>query len=103
MNMITPMQLTIVGAKPSKFEIDDYKEDTTKVYALVPLDETSGGLGQAVQDFNYLDSNAISIFAGQEFPVNADCKVELITSGKKSRLVLRSIEFKDAKLNLPKA
>lgn len=92
--MITNMQLQIVGAKPSKFEIDDFKEDTTKVYALVPLDETSGGLGHAVEAFNFEDSSSISIFKDHDFPIQADCRVELITGGKKSKLVLRSINIK---------
>lgn len=92
--MITNMTLQIVGAKPSKFEIDDFKEDTTKVYALVPLDETSGGLGHAVEAFNFGDSDSISIFKDHQFPIDANCKVELITGGKKSKLVLRSIDIK---------
>ena len=91
--MITQMQITIIGAKPSKFKVEDYEEDTTKVYALLPLDEESGGVGQASEAFNFKDSKAISLFDGVKFPVQANCKVELITGGKKSKLVLRSIDI----------
>lgn len=92
--MIMSMQLTIVGVKPSKFEVNDYKEDTTKVYALLPLSADEGGMGNACEAFNYKSSLDIQEFKGQSFPITADCKVELITSGKKSRLVLHQVDVK---------
>lgn len=94
--MLIPMQLEITGAVPSQFKIDDYVEDCVKVSALIPLDESQGGIGRGADIFNYKTSEDISEFKTIDFtsPVVADCQVEMVKKGKTSKLILRSIKFK---------
>lgn len=89
-----PMTLTILGVKPSKFSIDDYKEDTVKVYAEMPLDPDTGGYGSSVEIFDYKTSNEISEFANVTFPFTAQCHLEMVSTGKKSKVRLRKIDHK---------
>jgi hypothetical protein len=92
------MQLEITGAVPSKFTIDDYAEDCVNVSALVPLDESSGGVGRGAEVFKYKTSSDISEFKDVDFttPAIADCQVEMVKKGKKTVLVLKSLKFKQS-------
>lgn len=95
--MLIPMQLEITGAVPSKFQIEDYKEDCVNVSALVPLDKTVGGIGRGAEVFKYKDSTAISEFEGLDLDNQsyiADAQVDMIKKGKKMVLVLMSLKFK---------
>ena len=96
--MNIPMQLEVTGAVPSKFTIDDYTEDCVNVSALVPLDESSGGIGRGAEVFKYKTSADISEFKDVDFtnPVVADCQVEMVKKGKKTVLVLKSLKFKQS-------
>lgn len=94
--MLVPMQLEITGAVPSEFKIDDYVENCVKVSALVPLDETVGGVGRGAELFNYKTAADISEFQTVDFstPVVADCQVEMVKKGKNTKLILRSLKFR---------
>ena len=103
--MLIPMQLEITGAVPSKFQIDDYVQDCVNVSALVPLDETSGGIGRGAEVFAYKTSADISEFKDIDFTntVIADCQVEMVKKGKKTALVLKAIKFKQPAVQTAKA
>ncbi|WP_413190046.1 hypothetical protein [Psychrobacter sp. AT9] len=93
MSLISTMQgVTIVGAKPSDFKIEDYVENTTKLYVLVALDDSTGGKGQSVQEFNYKTAEDMKDFDSLDFPVDADIKVELVTSGKRTKLIVKDVK-----------
>lgn len=94
--MLIPMQLEITGAVPSQFKIEDYVEDCVKVSALVPLDESAGGVGRGAEIFNYKTAADISEFHNIDLTNNvvADCQVEMVKKGKNTKLILRSIKFK---------
>lgn len=94
--MLIPMQLEITGAVPSKFQIENYVEDCVNVSALVPLDETVGGIGRGAEIFKYKTAADISEFKDVDFtnPVIADCQVDMVKKGKKMVLVLMSLKFK---------
>ncbi len=95
--MLIPMQLEITGAVPSKFQIDDYNEDCVNVSALVPLDETTGGIGRGAEVFNYKTAADITEFDGLDLDNKiymADAQVEMVKKGKNTKLILRSLKFK---------
>lgn len=91
-----PMKLTILGVKPSKFIIDDYKEDTVKVYVQMPLDPATGGYGSSVEIFDYKVSEDIHEFKNANFPFTAECQLEMVSTGKKTKVRLRKIDNKTA-------
>lgn len=103
--MIVPMQLDITGAVPSKFKIEDYQEDCVNVSALIPLDETAGGVGRGAQIFKYKTSDAMAEFNDIDFtnPISADAQVEIVKKGQKTVLILKSIKFKQATAQTVKA
>lgn len=90
------MQIEITGVVPSKFTMDGYSEDCVKVSGLIPLDVDKGGKGRGAEIFDYKNSDAIKEFENVDFSQSqlADCTVELVKSGKKSKLILRSVKFK---------
>lgn len=103
--MIVPMQLDITGVVPSKFKIEDYQEDCVNVSALIPLDESAGGVGRGAQIFKYKTSDAMTEFKDIDFtnPISADAQVEIVKKGQKTVLILKSIKFKQATAQTVKA
>lgn len=103
--MLIPMQVAIVGAVPSKFQIDDFQEDCVNVHALVALDESAGGVGSGAEVFKYKTSEAISEFQEIDFdaPVIADCQIEVVKKGKRTVLLLKSIKFQKSAVQTAKA
>lgn len=95
--MLIPMQLEITGAVPSKFQIEDYVEDCVNVSALVPLDESVGGIGRGAEIFKYKTAEDISEFKDLDLDnrtYTADAQVEMVKKGKNTKLILRSLKFK---------
>lgn len=91
------MQLEVTGAVPSNFKIDDYVEDCVKVSALVPLDKDAGGVGRGAEVFNYKTSGDIKEFDGLDLDNRsyvADAVVEMVKKGKNTKLILKSLNFK---------
>lgn len=96
--MIIQMQLEVTGAVPSKFKVEDYSEDCVKVSALVPLDKDAGGVGRGAEVFNYKSSEDIKEFHGLDFDNRsylADAQVEMVKKGKQTKLILKSLAFKN--------
>mgnify|MGYP000173869063 CR=1 FL=1 len=95
--MLIPMQLEVTGAVPSEFKIEDYVENCVKVSALVPLDATVGGIGRGAEVFNYKTAADIKEFEGLDLDnrtYTADAQVEMVKKGKNTKLILRSLKFK---------
>ncbi len=99
--MLIPMQLEVTGAVPSEFKIEDYVENCVKVSALVPLDSSVGGVGRGAEVFNYKTAADITEFEGLDLDNRtyvADAQVEMVKKGKSTKLILRSLKFKQPTL-----
>lgn len=97
--MLMPMTVEITGAVPSVMNFDGYSEDCVRVSALIPLDTDKGGLGRGAEVFQYKTSADINEFKNvglENGSVTADCQVELVKVGNKSKLYLRAVKFKSS-------
>ena len=104
--MLIPMTIEITGAVQSKFTVNDYTEDCVKVSGLLDFDAESGviSFGKGAEVFNYKTSADITEFDGvglDKGNVVADCKVDLVKAGKKSKLILKEINFRKSAQPVP--
>lgn len=85
-------RLTVYGMKASKGDYEGVEFDSTKLYTLMPMDEAKGNAkGQAAAEFNIGDSGAFDSFKHLPFPFEADVEIEVVTTGKQVRQLVRSV------------
>lgn len=87
-------QIRIVGMKASKGQLDNGTAyDSTKVYALVDMDNSKGNsLGQSATEFTLGTSDEIKKFEKVPFPFDAVAEMELVTNGKSSKTVMHGLK-----------
>ena len=83
-------QLVIVrGIKRSKGEMDGVKYDSTKFYIETDLDDRTGNAkGIATTEYSFGTSEEYSRFEAVGCPFQAEAQLQLLTTGKVTKLVL---------------
>lgn len=91
-------EIIVVGAKSSKGELESgQKYDSTKVYALIDLDQSRGNcVGQAVTEYSWGDSSNFDLLRPhcEKLPAKFIADFQIVTSGKVSKTVLENIRLK---------
>jgi len=87
-------QIRVVGMKASKGSLDNGTAyDSTKVYALVDMDNSKGNsLGQSAAEFTLGTSDEIEKFKKLPFPFDAIADMEMVTNGKSSKTVMHGLK-----------
>lgn len=86
-------QLKVVGIKSSKGEFEGVAYDSTKIFVEVPLDDSKGkARGVATTDYAIGNSEEFSKFESLPLPWIGLAEMEIITSGKAQKTVVRSIK-----------
>jgi hypothetical protein len=94
-------QIEVVGMKSSKGTLENGQSyDSTKVYALIELDEAKGNAkGRAATEYTFGTSEEFSKFKHLPFPLICDAVVEIVSSGRtqKTQIVeLKPLSMKKA-------
>lgn len=85
--------LTITGMKGSKGDYEGVAFDSTKVYAMTPMDESKGvAKGFATVEYPFGKADEFDKFKHLTFPFKAECDMEFVTSGKAQKMVMLSIK-----------
>ena len=91
-------EITIVGAKASRGELESgQKYDSTKIYALVDLDNSRGmSIGQAVTEYSWGTSANFDLLRPHcdKLPARFIADFSMVTSGKVSKTVLENVRLK---------
>jgi len=90
--------IQVVGMKSSKGTLENGTGyDSTKVYALVGLDDSKGtAKGSAVAEFTLGTSVEFDKYKHLPFPFTADADMEMVTNGKSMKTVMHSLTPKAA-------
>ncbi|MBN8490102.1 MAG: hypothetical protein J0M00_01550 [Burkholderiales bacterium] len=95
-------RITVFGMKASKGDYEGVEFDSTKVYTLTSMDESKGNMkGQACVEYTLGLSEEYDKFKHLPFPFDADAEFEIVTTGKASKTVLRTLRPVEAKLPKP--
>ena len=81
--------ITVIGAKRSKGEIEGKPYDHTTIYTQDSLDQKNGdAIGSAGSEYRWGTSDNFLKIAGLKPPFNADVKLEMITTGKSTKMII---------------
>ncbi|ABM40967.1 conserved hypothetical protein, putative phage associated protein [Acidovorax sp. JS42] len=82
--------IQVVGMKSSKGQLESgMAYDSTKVYALMPLDDSKGtAKGSAVSEFILGTSEEFQKYKHLPFPFTAEAEMEMVTNGKTMKTVM---------------
>lgn len=85
-------QVKVTGMKPSKGMLDNGTAfNSTKVYVETALDDTKGK-GFASAEYNFGEASEFDKFRHLTFPFIADVEMEVVSSGKTQKTVVRGIK-----------
>lgn len=91
-------EIIVVGAKASKGELENgQKYDSTKVYALIDLDNSRGNVvGQGVSEYSWGDSSNFDLLKPfcDKLPAKFIADFNIVTSGKVTKTTLENIRLK---------
>lgn len=86
-------RVKVLGMKAVNSTMDGQTFDSTKVYLETPLDDTKGtAKGFASSEYSMGDHKEYGKYAHLPFPFEADAEMEVMTSGKMTKVVLHSIK-----------
>lgn len=94
-------ELFVVGMKASKGTMESgLSYDSTKVYALVDMDDSKGTMkGQAGAEYALGEASEFEKYKHLPFPFRAKADMEIVTNGKTARTVVRALRpISDQKL-----
>lgn len=92
-----PQQVIVTGIKQFKGEVDGKSYDSFKVFLQIPLDESKGtAKGYGVDEFNAGQSEEFDKWKHLPFPVQADAVMEMVTTGKLTRLQVVEVKPRKA-------
>jgi len=84
-------RIKINGMKASKGDYEGTAYDSTKVYVEVGLDDSKGmAKGTAGGEYTLGKSDEYEKFKHLPFPFLADCEMEMVTTGKEQRTLMRT-------------
>lgn len=83
-------QIEVVGMKGSKGTLENGQTyDSTKVYALIDLDDSKGmAKGKAVAEYSYGTSAEYESFKHNPFPLMCEATVEIVTTGRAQKTTI---------------
>lgn len=86
-------RVVVMGMKGVDVEIDGQRFDSTKAYLQTPFDESKGNAkGFATSEYSFGKSDEFKKYSHLPFPFEADAEMEMVTSGKVSKVVLHSLK-----------
>ncbi len=84
-------RIKVIGMKKSKGDYEGNAYDNTTVYTEVGLDDSKGtAKGSAGADYRLGLSTEFDKFAHLPFPFLADCEMEIVSSGKEQKTLMRT-------------
>lgn len=85
-------RVIITGAKRSKGEMEGRPYDSTKIYVQTKMNSDGGEMvGFATTEYNWGLSDNFDKISAHKFPMQADVDMELVTSGKGSKIVVLDV------------
>ncbi len=86
-------EMIITGAKSSKGEYEGRAFDSTKIYCQTKMNSEGGEMvGFATSEYNWGDSTNFSKIKHLDFPLKAKVNVEIVTSGKNTKMVVTDVQ-----------
>jgi len=83
----------VIGMKKSVGEFEGTKYDNTRIFVEQALDSTKGdAVGCAVERYEIGTSTAFEQYSKLNFPHQAELEMEIVTTGKVSKTVVRSYQ-----------
>ncbi|MGB2784562.1 hypothetical protein [Psychrobacter sp.] len=86
-------EMIITGAKSSSGEYEGRSYDSTKIYVQTKMNDQSGEMvGFATSEYNWGDSSNFNKLKDLEFPIKAKVEMDIVTSGKNSKMVVTDVQ-----------
>lgn len=86
-------RVKVTGMKSVDVEMDGVRYDSTKVFLEIPLDESKGtARGFATAEYSFGKHDEFKKYSHLPFPFEADAEMEMVTSGKVSKVVLHGVK-----------
>lgn len=86
-------KMIITGAKSSKGEYQGRAYDSTKIYLQTKMNSEQGEMvGFATEEYNWGDSSNYAKLKDLDFPISAEVDLELVTSGKLSKMIVLDVK-----------
>lgn len=85
--------IQVVGMKASKGTLENGTGyDSTKVYALIGLDDSKGtAKGMSTTEFNFGTAAEFEAFKHLPFPFTAEVEMEMVSNGKTMKTVMHKL------------
>jgi len=85
-------QVIITGAKRSKGDIEGRPYDSTKIYVQTKMNSDNGEMiGFATSEYNWGLSDNFEKLRGLKFPIHADIEMEIVTSGRSTKMIVTDV------------
>ncbi|MGB3109629.1 MAG: hypothetical protein WBB40_03485 [Psychrobacter alimentarius] len=86
-------EMIITGAKSSSGEYEGRSYDSTKIYVQTKMNDQSGEMvGFATSEYSWGASSNFSKLKDLDFPLKAKIEMEMVTSGKNSKIVVTDVQ-----------
>lgn len=90
------IQGQIMGVKRFSGQIEGKNFDYCRVIVATPLDSTQGNaLGSATTEYDFGASTNFEQFKANQFPIDANLSVEVVTNGKTQKLKITAFQPKN--------
>lgn len=90
------MQMTskviVIGAKPSKGEMEGRAYDSTKIYTTTPINKDTGGVGFAGDSYSWGYSTNFEKIKDLKMPFEAEITFEMVSNGKTSKMIVLDVK-----------
>ncbi|NMG45550.1 hypothetical protein GPA22_17690 [Aromatoleum toluvorans] len=86
-------RVKVTGMKAVDVEMEGQRYDSTKVFLEIPLDDSKGtAKGFATAEYSFGKHDEFDKYKHLPFPFEAEAEMEMVTSGKVSKVVLHAIK-----------
>lgn len=94
-------KVRVTGVKRARGEFEGTKYDSTKFFVETDLDDRTGNAkGTATTEYTMGTFDEYAKFENLSYPFDAEAELEIVTTGKGSKIVLASL--KPIQVNAPK-